>query len=375
MKLTKLVALLLCTAIMCLAFAGCGKKEGYTDYDWEPEVEVALEYDLYIFADGDITDSTAKAQKTVNSKINQYLSEKYNTTVNIKYISADTIEKYEAELKSQLANPQTTTGTRVKGGAIVLITSETLHNYLADSGMLVDIAPFLASKEFGTLNIQISPTLIQAASVVKDEVSHLYCLPNNHVIGEYEYTIVNVEIAEGYYNFSAERELCEMKIVDGVPNDEASELIESVTDHNVDDVIRVVKGSYADKAQWEKEGYVCNVSKYPEATKADTLKSAFGIIKAQDSASAPKDYDKRAMEVIYAINSNEEIRNVLQYGIEHTHYTFDENGVVVPIEDNGYYMNLLYTGDVFKAYYSATWTADMAESGKNQNKESVYLGK
>ena len=51
MKLTKFVALLLCSLLMCLTFVGCGNKEGYTDYDWQPTVEVALEYDLYIFND------------------------------------------------------------------------------------------------------------------------------------------------------------------------------------------------------------------------------------------------------------------------------------------------------------------------------------
>lgn len=374
MKLTKLVALLLCSVFVCLAFAGCGKKDGYTDYDWVPHVEIAMEYDLYIFADGEISDSTEKAQKTVNSKINQYLSEKYNTTVNIKYVSADSVEEYEAALKLLLAAPQTpSAGSKVKGGSIVLITSEALHDELVSAGKLVDLAPFLASKDFGTLNIQIASTLIQAATVTENNASHLYCIPNNHIVGEYEYTVINVEIAEGYYNFSAERELCEMKIVDGIPNVQAQELIDSITDHNVEDVIKVVKGTYSDKADWEKDGYVCNVSKYPEATKSDALKSAFGVIKADD-ASAPQDYDKRAMEVIYALNSNEEIRNILQYGVEHTHYTL-ENGIVIPIESSGYNMNLLYTGDVFKAYYSAEWTAAIAESGKNQNKESVYLGK
>lgn len=374
MKLTKLVALLLCSVFVCLAFAGCGKKDGYTDYDWVPPVEIAMEYDLYIFADGEISDSTEKAQKTVNSKINQYLSEKYNTTVNIKYVSADSVEEYEAALKLLLSAPQTpSVGSKVKGGSIVLITSEALHDELVSAGKLVDLAPFLASKDFGTLNIQIASTLIQAATVTEDNASHLYCIPNNHIVGEYEYTVINVEIAEGYYNFSAERELCEMKIVDGIPNGQVQELIASITDHNVEDVIKVVKGTYSDKADWEKDGYVCNVSKYPEATKSDALKSAFGVIKADD-ASAPQDYDKRAMEVIYALNSNEEIRNILQYGVEHTHYTL-ENGIVIPIESSGYNMNLLYTGDVFKAYYSAEWTAAIAESGKNQNKESVYLGK
>ena len=84
MRTKRLVAALLCVVLACFTLAGCEEAIGDFEYDdQEPEVTVKLQFDLYIIAEG--TDEAAlKAQRTVQSKINQHLDEKFNTTLEIK---------------------------------------------------------------------------------------------------------------------------------------------------------------------------------------------------------------------------------------------------------------------------------------------------
>lgn len=389
MKIKRFIALILCSVFLCLALAGCSDSAGVDDYNWKPEVIVELEFDLYIITDSIPGEESTSAMKTVNSKINQYIDDKYNTTINIHYHTADEYDAVIASLvgasevspvSSEILSP----AGRQKGGSIILITSDEMHDYLVSQNKLVDLKPFLDTKDFGTLNIQLTSTLIKAAKVNDESGEHLYCIPNDHPIGEYEYTVIKREIAEGILNFSAQTELNEMLIQNGNPNDLASELIESVNENlsllgvsSADEVIRVEKGYYEDKALWESQGYVCNVSAYPEATAEDAFSSAFGILKAEDIhyngdlLISAAECERRAMEIVYAINADKTVRNLLQYGVENTHYTLEGEDFVVPFDNNAYKMSLIYTGDMFNAYYCSEWTKEKAENGNMQNMQSV----
>ena len=79
------------------------------------------------------------------------------------------------------------------------------------------------------------------------------------------------------------------------------------------------------------------------------------------------------MEIIYAINADTTVRNLLQYGVENTHYILQGDNYVLPTENNAYFMNPLYTGDMFNMYYGENWTENMAQNGEKQNKESIVL--
>ena len=389
MNVKRLVAFALCFVIIALTLTSCSDSAGVGDYNWTPDVIVELEYDLYIITDSPSNEVSKSAMKTVNSKINQYIDDKYNTTLNINYISAD---EYDAIIKGVVDNSGVSEASssiispsgRQKAGTIVLITSDEMHNYLVSQNKLVDLKPFLDTKNFGTLNIQLTSTLLQAATVEDDNGSHLYCIPNDHPIGEYSFTIIRRDLAEGILSFSAQSELLEMHIVAGQPNENAQELIDSINANidllgvsSVEEVIRTEKGSYADIAILESQGYICNVTKYPVATAEDAFSSAFGILKCQDIyyndelLISAADCERRAMEILYTINADKTVRNLLQYGVENTHYTLKDGNYIVPTENNSYHMNLLYTGDMFNAYYCDKWTKDMADSGDKQNSQSV----
>ena len=84
--------------------------------------------------------------------------------------------------------------------------------------------------------------------------------------------------------------------------------------------------------------------------------------------------NERAMKIIYAINMDSGLRDLLQYGVEDINYKVVDGDVVrIKSSTTTYSMNLLYTGNVFAASYSSEigWTEAVAENGKLQNKEAV----
>ena len=80
------------------------------------------------------------------------------------------------------------------------------------------------------------------------------------------------------------------------------------------------------------------------------------------------------MKIIYSINTDTYLRNLLQYGVMGTNYTV-ENGDIVRIAEgeNVYHMDLLHTGDIFKAEFCSeiNWTKTAYDNGVAQNKDSV----
>ena len=63
----------------------------------------------------------------------------------------------------------------------------------------------------------------------------------------------------------------------------------------------------------------------------------------------------------------------MQYGVQDINYTISEDKVVTLNPENLYVMDLLYTGDLFKAYYCEAydWTSEDRENRFIQNEESV----
>ena len=79
----------------------------------------------------------------------------------------------------------------------------------------------------------------------------------------------------------------------------------------------------------------------------------------------------RAMEIITYINTNAELRNLLQYGIENVNYTLDSNGQVVYDSDNKYWMDINKTGNTFIAYTTAGTDPELWQYGMKQNRDAT----
>ncbi len=130
--------------------------------------------------------------------------------------------------------------------------------------------------------------------------------------------------------------------------------------------VRIVKGDYTKKAELVAEGYKVIVAEQPRVTDEDVFSSMFAV--------GENTRDKeRAMEIITYLNTNSELRNLLQYGIEGKNYELKsvtgEDGqtrvYAQALPDNTYEMDITKTGNMFVAYPNA------AESNVAEGKYGV----
>ncbi len=126
-------------------------------------------------------------------------------------------------------------------------------------------------------------------------------------------------------------------------------------------------------------GNAADVAKYTEQYDIKVLQKPYVDNSIYNDMFAISAYTKdlaRAMEILTAINTNEELRNIFGYGIEGTHYRRDVDGVVVKL-NNDYDTELRFTGNMFIAYppegsYPTVW-----EDCKAQNlelRDAPYFG-
>ena len=144
--------------------------------------------------------------------------------------------------------------------------------------------------------------------------------------------------------------------------------------------VKFVKGTLAeltveDGVSYYDEGdvryYVVPVS-YPTATAEDIYGNMFAV------ATTTLNVD-RSMQIVTYLNTNTEMRNLLQYGIKGKHYNLDNEGRAEPVTvkdslDNDipvYNMDIYATGNAFLAYPEPDMNPAIWENGKKQNRDSL----
>ena len=208
---------------------------------------------------------------------------------------------------------------------------------------------------------------------------------NDSAVINYRYFVIDKAVATEY-GYAEEVITEEMKAAEGLAGFEAFALAQKsnlwyklVFDgKNPADYVTEVPGMYEDKAVIEAQGNYCNIVAYPTSDAECAFESAFAVV------NGTKD-PKRAMEMVYAINNDIELRNLLQYGVKDTNYTLKEVNIgtdeapvyiyyVTRVDDGEslYYMNLHQTGNIFNAYYceAINWTPEVSANGIAQNKDS-----
>ena len=119
--------------------------------------------------------------------------------------------------------------------------------------------------------------------------------------------------------------------------------------------------------EWSREegtDYTCTVYKRPMATNGNTLDSVFVV-------SAQSKNPSRAAQIISLFNTNAELENLLQFGIEGTHYYLNSETGKIRINPNGgYVMNNNYTGN-FYLKYDLDGEENHLEAYKQQNLDSL----
>lgn len=135
--------------------------------------------------------------------------------------------------------------------------------------------------------------------------------------------------------------------------------------------VRIVKGGWELKSQYEAAGYEVLVMQYPELTNEEIYSSMYAIGKYSIN-------DDRSAEIITFLNTNAEVRNILQYGVEGENYTLETEvegeqsyTYAVPTAENLYVMDLNKTGNTFIAYANSKEGAMRLAWEKKQNLEMV----
>ncbi|MBR6781735.1 MAG: hypothetical protein IKM33_00865 [Clostridia bacterium] len=140
--------------------------------------------------------------------------------------------------------------------------------------------------------------------------------------------------------------------------------------------VSFMKGDSRVKQDYEKNGvyvgedgreYYVVVAEYPEATEEELYGNMFAVY-------SNSKYLARSMEVITYLNTNQELRNLLQYGIQGQHYEFNENGTVKLLHDAKYgiySMDIEKTGNCFIASPTEEMGVDAWTYAKLQNNDSL----
>lgn len=137
--------------------------------------------------------------------------------------------------------------------------------------------------------------------------------------------------------------------------------------------ISFIEGDYSVKKGWtdsergvytDENGkqYYAVVVKYPQADENDIFGNMFAV-------SAFSSHLTESMEVITELNTSKELKNILQYGIEGTHYVI-EKGSLRRL-NNDYMMDMDVTGNCFVAYPEEGKPADYWEGVRRQNSEAL----
>ena len=349
----RILCLIMCLILACTMLVSCKEEEigsgigGYTDVQTTTE---RLTINMHIVT-GDST--TEDAIKNVSLRINSYCKTNYNTDLKITFVKeSEYVDSLNTALDQSDANAP----------HIVLINSKGLFDSLMDESKLADLTDYYSTKSFGQMNKKIAPSLLAASKVD----NKLYTVPNNRVIGEYEYLVINKIAVQEFKYSNAE--------LNGYKSyAEAEGLVSAMSaagysEAEIAEYVRVVKGPYELRNEYTDE--ICNVISVPTVDSEEAFASSFAVINRDLTK-----YNDRSIEIIYAINNDSELRNLLQYGVEGANYTKAPKSIEVVRnkDENCYEMNLIYTGNVFTAYNCEEigWTNDAKANGQKQNQDAI----
>ena len=470
----KLVCLLLAfaTVFSCFAFAGCSDQSGdktveSTETDGSSLSTVTLT--LWVPTDEDTTEEAILA---VEEAINKITKAKFETAIELHAIPSDkydaAIEARITEIEEHIAFEEEEAARKRKEAAslaaqgITTVPETTApettapegeDTYVNDIGMQLLKYPKVGEYQMDiflvrgyenyvsyidrealseldsdltgnskVLNQYIYPTFLSSAKFE----GTTYAIPNNHVVGEYQYLLVNKRLVDELYwdpddlntLLKCKDFILDVKArTDVVPmlapveasgmkywsleQDNAFSLISSQiptsstlltfcmprstlaikgysdTVHMMKALeeadcfaadptkveefgVGVISGDASVLADYEEDYYV-KIYQAPLFTVEEVYNSMFAV------STYTKDVS-RSMEIITALNTDPELRTILQYGVEDIHWRVNpENTEVIDVISDDYKMNLVETGNVYMTYPAPGVSREYWEYGKVQN--------
>ncbi len=476
MKIKRLLSLMLCLAMLATVAltTGCEKtteenQDGTGSSDTEVVEEGGSVLSMYIVTEDETDEEQAKA---VQLAINEITLKKLDIKVKINYVKADDfastveqamidvdrnelIQKIEEQQKNKEEKLEAEEGAAeeeapeeaeeeesldealdqlLSDGDIILEEPQLdiivfndfmMFKEYAEQTRLVDLTEYLnlSSKQ---LYSYIYPAYMDAVKLNREEI---YGIPVNGPIGNYEYFVFDMELANKYrFDVTSVKSFTDLEkylaIIkanepDVVPLNKVTTLAgfefwpkpgspiaayrsnelydftdtlfytyedEGFLNHyrainryrkagyigSEDDpegtryAVQIREGSSTAPERWEEQDgrdYECIVYKVPTFTNEDSLSSIYSIYsKCTNKA--------KAMQFITLLQTNSELANLLQWGIEGVHYDLvdkdDGMGTITLRNDCGYYMNSDYTGNKYIKYRLATEPYEF-ELQKQQN--------
>ncbi len=472
--------LALAMALSCFAFVGCSS-EGDETVEGGTTDETALTTVTLTLWVPTNKDTTEEAILAVQEAINKITKAKFETAIELhaipesKYDEAIdarlteieekiAFEAAEAERKRQEAKElaaQGITTAAEETTAVEETSAAEEETYVNDIGMTVLKYPeveetqmdiflvrgldnykaYIERAALSALDSELNGTskilkqYIYPTFLSKAKIGSTYAIPNNHVIGEYKYLLVNKALVEKLYwnpedlttltackefildvkNYSdvtpmlAEADASGMHywsekdgdwslLASRVPNvitaDYSASIQHTYSINEYCDVVSmmkhlneagciatdaskvkefgvgVVSGDATLPAQYEEDYYVY-IHEKPMASTDDIYGSMFAVSAYTKSVA-------RSMEIITMLNTNTELRTILQYGVEGVHWQIDDKDEdVIKIISKDYKMNLRDTGNVYMTYPAEGKPMSYWDACKQQNLDSLvspFLG-
>ncbi len=171
-------------------------------------------------------------------------------------------------------------------------------------------------------------------------------------------TLMNYEY-QGYYGTPAEGQTAAVSFVKG-----DAKILQDYKQAMED----LDKGVNMDGYVVDGRSYYVVVAEYPQATEQELYGNMYAVYENSANLS-------RCMKVITYLNTNKELRDLLQYGVEDIHYERNDDGTVHLLsghdEYGTYRMDIERTGNCFIATPEESMGADAWKYAKMQNNDSL----
>lgn len=268
------------------------------------------------------------------------------------------------------------------------------------------------------LSKYIYPALLQAATLD----TGVMAIPNNHMIGEYTYMLINRELADKYYYDGdsmtsldkAEDFMADVKkyepdyiplygepypLLDYITSDMAGSLVGGYTPSNIKQATALApKNLLGNSAytlalnqcyNYKAAGYLTSSNyEFNDKAAVQLVKGGYELrekyaddyyvqIYANPMATNDNVYESmycvgaytknadRCVEIIAALTTDATLRNMFQYGVEKANYEIDDETGYVKILNSDYSMDMYDTGNQFVLWPNTDMSEDMLALSEN----------
>ena len=139
---------------------------------------------------------------------------------------------------------------------------------------------------------------------------------------------------------------------------------DAINDENKTFAAAIIKGGAELAADYSDDYYVV-VLDYPHTDNDELCANLIAVSSGTVSLT-------RSMDIVTILTTNEEFRNILQYGIENIDYKIDKETSQLVRTTGDYLMDINVTGNVFMAHPEEGEPAKKWDYAKLQNRDSLY---